>query len=126
MKLIASTKNQWFQILLDVSIFLIEFLTVMNAYNGTKLDYLLIFCIPNFLTIVHLLLYGKKIFMYSLPSLFVHSWGVIAQGAWYSEYWQIHTRHRTEYYDTHAVFTAVLFYIIFRSVELYFVKKNNT
>jgi len=118
--------NHIFQLFLDFSIFLIEFLTVMNAYNGTKLDNLLIYCIPTIITFLHLVLYKKSCFRFVLPSLFIYCLGVIAQGSWYSEYWQVNTRHRTEFYDTHAIFTSFMFYVIVRSIDLIFIQKKPT
>ena len=106
-----------FQLLLDFSVFTIEFLTVLNGFNGTKLDNLLLYCIPTFITGAHLAIYKSTCVHHVLPSLLTYLLGLVAQSIWYTQFWQVYTRHRTEFYDTHAVLCAMMYVLIVRGLD---------
>jgi hypothetical protein len=98
------------QLMLDIAIFLMQFLIVMNGFNGTKLDNLLIQIIPFGCCVIHKFTFRDNCYKYIWLNMFNYFVGSVCQTIWYIEYWQLNTRHRTEFYDTHT-FLACIYYI---------------
>lgn len=109
------------QITLNICVMLLEYLEILNLYNcnrwycsGVGLFVLLI-------NIINTILFKENL-EFNVPSLICHILGSGGLLFWDVEHWNISTRHRTEYYDTHDSYFMMLyvtnFFMIYRYYQI--------
>lgn len=95
------------QIFINVSLGLLEYLEILNLYNCTRWACSSAPISVFSLTLLnYLFFYKKKEIM--IPSIITNFFVAGGSLFWDIEYWNISTRHRTEYYDTHAFNAGIL------------------
>ncbi|MFK7871676.1 MAG: hypothetical protein AB8C84_00700 [Oligoflexales bacterium] len=123
-RLTSSRVGQHIQLSLNSLAFLLQHLEVLNIYNcerwwcgGTPALYL------GASAINYALLFREHPVM--IPTLLTAALGAGSLLFWDVEYWNISTRHRTEYYDTHNFYDNALWLNQFWSiVYLYLLKPH--
>ena len=108
------------QIVLDIIIFLMQYLTIINAYNGNRLDNLLINIVPFILSIMHLLVYEKKCYKYIWINICNYFIGSINNTVWYI--FGFSSSYRERFYDSYMLLSFI-YYIQLLIEIIYTLKK---
>ena len=101
-----------FQIILNICSWILQYLEILNLYNCEKY-----WCSGTHFIYTSLTLLNYIIFKYDnlifIPSLIIGLIGSLSLFFWDLTWWNISTRYRTEYYDTHCFYTTILFINLF-------------
>ncbi|KAJ9448185.1 hypothetical protein DIPPA_17610 [Diplonema papillatum] len=97
------------QLLVSLTIMMLEYMQILNLYNCERWGCSTVPCGGLLLIAVTALVFQEN-FDLSLPLLISHTLGAAGLLFWSIEWWNVATRHRTEFYDTHMMYCSLAFF----------------
>ena len=101
-------KIAYLQLTCNMIMMILEYLEVLNLYNCSRWYCSGIPCGFLFINICNTIFFRDNLLI-NVPSLVCNFLGAGGLLFWDIEYWNVSTRHRTEYYDTHDSYFAMLY-----------------
>ncbi|KAJ9465479.1 hypothetical protein DIPPA_53367 [Diplonema papillatum] len=111
------------QCVISILYLALEYLQILNLYNCHRY-----MCGGVSCTVLGALALNAFVFRenldLSLPVVIVHVLGGSGLLFWSIEWWNVSTRHRTEYYDTHTIFFVMLFVVNMMAIYRFLDKQS--